>query len=64
MYSSTRRRSLAFCLVSLGLLTILAVPSLGQSTGGRIVGRVADPTEAVLAGVKVTLVNQATALDA
>jgi hypothetical protein len=31
-----------------------------QGTGGRILGRVADPTGAVLAGVKVTLVNEAT----
>ena len=31
-----------------------------QSTGGRILGRVADPTGAVLAGVKITLVNEAT----
>jgi outer membrane receptor protein involved in Fe transport len=32
----------------------------GQSTGGRIVGRVTDPTDAVLANVKVSLVNEAT----
>ena len=40
----------------------LAVPALlrAQGTSGRIVGRVADPTGAVLAGVKITLVNQAT----
>ena len=60
MYSSIRRRPLAYGLAILGLLTLLAIPALGQSTGGRIVGRVADPTEAVLAGVKITLVNQAT----
>jgi outer membrane receptor protein involved in Fe transport len=40
------------CLVSSTLL-------VAQSTGGRILGRVADPTGAVLAGVKVTLVNDA-----
>jgi len=33
---------------------------LAQSTGGRILGRVADPTGAVLAGVSVTATNQAT----
>jgi len=33
---------------------------LAQSTGGRILGRVADPSGAVLAGVKVALVNEAT----
>ena len=43
-----------FCLFSSTLL-------LAQSTGGRILGRVADPSGAVLAGVKVTLVNDATA---
>ena len=31
-----------------------------QGTGGRITGRVTDPTQAVLANVKVTLVNEAT----
>ena len=33
---------------------------LAQSTGGRILGRVADPSGAVLSGVKITLANQAT----
>src|SRR5258708_38661364 len=33
---------------------------VAQGTSGRIIGRVADPTGAVLAGVKVTLVNEAT----
>src|SRR4029077_12771337 len=42
-----------FCLGSSTLL-------IAQSTGGRILGRVADPSGAVLAGVRVTLVNQAT----
>jgi len=42
-----------FCFCSCTLL-------LAQSTGGRILGRVADPSGAVLAGVKVTLVNDAT----
>lgn len=32
-----------------------------QSTGGRILGRVSDPTGAVLANVKVLLINDATA---
>jgi len=40
----------------LGLVTSSAV---GQSTGGRILGRVADPTGAVLSGVNITLTNQA-----
>ena len=33
---------------------------LAQGTGGRIIGRVADPSGAVLANVKVTLTNEAT----
>ena len=42
-----------FCLANSTLL-------MAQSTGGRILGRVADPSAAVLAGVKVVLVNEAT----
>jgi carboxypeptidase family protein len=57
MHPSTLRRAAAFWLA---LLVVLSVSALGQSTGGRIVGRVADPSGAVLAGVKVTLVNEAT----
>jgi hypothetical protein len=56
MHSSLRHRALAF-LLALGLLTL---PAFSQSTSGRIVGRVADPTSAVLAGVKITLTNDAT----
>jgi hypothetical protein len=41
------------CLVSSTLL-------IAQSTGGRILGRVSDPSGAVLAGVKVTATNDAT----
>jgi hypothetical protein len=44
---------LFFCLVCSTLL-------IAQSTGGRILGRVTDPTGALLANVKVTLVNQDT----
>jgi outer membrane receptor protein involved in Fe transport len=40
----------------------LCLPTLlpAQSTGGRIIGRVADSTGAVIANVKVTLINEAT----
>jgi Carboxypeptidase regulatory-like domain len=62
MSLSMRRRPLAFCLAVLSLLAVLAISSIGQSTGGRFVGRVADPTGAVLAGVKVTLVHQGTSV--
>jgi Carboxypeptidase regulatory-like domain len=47
-------------LLTVTLFTILAPAALSQSTTGRILGRVADPTGAVLAGVKITLTNQAT----
>ena len=42
------------------LVVCLSVSSFPQSTSGRIVGRTADPTGAVLAAVKITLVNEAT----
>src|SRR6202045_3921942 len=46
----------------LAVLFCLAYPTflLAQSTGGRILGRVADPSGAVLANVKVTATNEAT----
>lgn len=52
-----RFRSSAVCLtILLGLIP----SSLFAQTGGRIIGRVADTSGAVLAGVNVTLVNEAT----
>ena len=50
---ATRVLLALFCLVGSTLL-------VAQSTGGRILGRVADPTGAVLGNVKVALVNDAT----
>jgi hypothetical protein len=58
MDPSLARRAATLLLAMLGLL--MSVPAFSQSTGGRILGRVADPTAAVLAGVKVTLTNEAT----
>jgi Carboxypeptidase regulatory-like domain/TonB dependent receptor len=50
-----------FCgLIVLGLCLICSTLVSAQSTGGRILGRVADSTGAVLAGVKVTITNEAT----
>ncbi|MDP9160999.1 MAG: TonB-dependent receptor [Acidobacteriota bacterium] len=52
-----------FQLQQLVFLVAVLVSSAGlfaQSTGGRIVGRVSDPTGAVLSGVKVILTNSAT----
>ena len=41
-------------------LVILMPGAAGQSTGGRVLGRISDPTGAVLFGVKVVLTNEAT----
>jgi hypothetical protein len=49
----TRVLVIALCFVSYSVV-------FGQSTGGRILGRVSDPSGAVVAGVKVTLTNEAT----
>src|SRR4051812_47615080 len=53
------RRLGVFCwvvVVAFGL----ALSAFAQSTGGRIIGRVSDSTGAVVSGVTVTLVNDAT----
>src|SRR5689334_6323601 len=47
-----------FAIASLCLAS--SPPVVAQGTGGRILGRVADPSGAVLAGVKVTATNEAT----
>jgi hypothetical protein len=49
------------CVVVVAWLTLPALLS-AQTTSGRILGRVADPTGAILAKVKVTITNQATAI--
>ncbi len=55
------------CRLSVVCLTVLLclVPSslFAQGTTGRILGRVTDPSGAVVAGVKVTLVNEATGIN-
>jgi hypothetical protein len=48
----------AICLII--AISLLSTSLLAQGTGGRILGRVADPSGAVLSGVKVTAVNAAT----
>jgi hypothetical protein len=58
---SLRARWTAVCLAAaLSILVPTLLPAQGAS--GRIVGRIADPTGAVLANVKVTLVNEATGI--
>ena len=48
------------CLLALVCLISLATSLQAQSTGGRILGRVSDPSGAVLSGANVTLANEQT----
>src|SRR5260370_14633789 len=59
MSSPTSRRTAFFCSVTLAVLALFLSAS-GQSTGGRVLGRVADSTGAVVTGVQITLTNEAT----
>jgi hypothetical protein len=56
MRSLKATRALLVLFLCVACSTLL----IAQSTGGRILGRVADPTGALLAGVKVVLTNEAT----
>ncbi len=60
--SSLRRYTAQLKTACLTLVVCLSLPTLllAQGTGGRILGRIADPTGAVLSGVKVTATNDAT----
>jgi hypothetical protein len=60
MPSPRARRSAVCFVIAISLLipTILSA----QGASGRILGRVADPTGAVLAAVKITLLNEATGI--
>ena len=53
-------RCFAVAVLALTLCLIFSALLSAQGTGGRILGRVADPSGAVLAGVKVTATNEAT----
>jgi hypothetical protein len=53
-------RRVIFCCIPVALLFALLLPAAGQSTAGRLLGRVSDTTGAVVSGAKVTLVNEAT----
>ena len=44
------------------LLSVLVLPALAQSTGGRIVGRVLDASGAVIVDCKVRLTNESTGI--
>jgi Carboxypeptidase regulatory-like domain len=54
---SSRARWNAVCLA---VVILLPAVLIAQGTGGRIIGRVADPSGAVLAHVKVVATNEAT----
>jgi hypothetical protein len=58
---SLRPRWTAVCLTA--ALCLFASNVFAQGTGGRVLGRVADPSGAVLAGVKVSAVNEATGIN-
>src|SRR3954463_3958176 len=59
MFSPKIHKSGFVCCV-VALMLCLLPSALAQSTSGRIIGRVADSTGAVVSGVTVTLVNDAT----
>ncbi len=48
------------CSGLLAAVLLVCVPTFAQTTGGRLLGRISDPTGALLAGTKVTLTNEAT----
>lgn len=50
------------CLTIFSLSAMLICPGFGQGAAGRVLGRISDPTGAVLAGAKLTLVNEATGI--
>jgi hypothetical protein len=56
---SLRARWTTVCL-TVAISVLLPIPLSAQGTGGRILGRVSDSSGAVLSGVKVALVNDAT----
>ena len=56
---SSPARLASYCVVVLFCIATFT-SAFGQSTGGRILGRVTDSTGAVLKDVKVTLINEAT----
>ena len=60
MQASPARRRSALGLTFFALLVISVPLTLAQSTGGRILGRITDPTGAVLSDVNVLVTNQAT----
>src|SRR6266849_5904192 len=60
MYAPPALRRTVLCCSLIASLLLFFSPASSQSTGGRLIGQVADPTGAVISGVNVTLVNEAT----
>jgi len=63
MPSSKLSRMFCWYIFSTSVLSLCLICSTilaAQGTGGRVLGRVTDPSGAALAGVKVTLTNPAT----
>ena len=60
--SRAMRSRLCLSALSMVLGLCCAVQMFAQGTGGRILGRVADPSGAVLSSVKVTATNDATGI--
>jgi hypothetical protein len=48
----------ARCFLAVAGFTMAAIPCLGQATTGQIIGQVADPTGAVVAGVSITVTDE------
>ncbi len=61
---SPRARWTMMCLGTICLVFLVLIPTLlsAQGANGRILGRVADSTGAVLAGAKISLINEATGI--
>jgi hypothetical protein len=60
MSASPALRRASFFISLLAITLTLLAPASAQSTGGRILGRVTDPTGAVIGAVSITLTNEGT----
>src|ERR1700733_6877633 len=60
MQPSPSRRVLVRGLAVFAIFALFTQIAFAQSTGGRVLGRISDPSGAVLSDVKIVLTNQAT----
>src|SRR5216683_2268145 len=60
MCASPALRRATFCFTLIASVLLFLSTAVGQSTGGRIIGRVSDSTGAVINGANVSVVNEAT----